>query len=122
MEKIETRYYHIKGTPTASEADWQTTGNYIEAEVYYTKGGYSYFTYKNTPRGYFISARKIGRYTTNGIEMISRTLGGEGYKALVKETARKSAKAASEAEEYFNKNIDAFIKNAFPELELENVA
>lgn len=122
METIKQIYYHIKGTPTASEADWQTTGNYIEAEVYYTKGGYSYFTYKNTPRGYFISARKIGRYTTNGIEMISRTLGGEGYKALVKETARKSAKAASEAEEYFNENIDAFIANAFPGVELEEVA
>lgn len=122
METIKAIYYHIKGTPIASEADWGVNDNYIEADVYYTKGGYSYFTYKNTPRGYFMSVRKIGRYTANGIEMVSRTFGGEGYKALIKETARKSAKASSEAEEYFNENINEFIGNAFPGLELEEVA
>ena len=121
MKTIETKLYHIKGEPTEREAGWSTSDNYIEADVYYTKGGYSYFTYKNTPRGYFMSASKIGRYIVDKIVMESRTLGGEGYKEMIKEVARQTAKAESEAIEYFNANIDEFVRKAFPGLELEEV-
>ena len=52
MKTIAKRYYHIVGTQTAEEGGINTRYNYIKAEVYYDEGGYSYFTYRNTPRGY----------------------------------------------------------------------
>ena len=120
METIAKRHYHIKGMPTKESATWQTVDNYIEADVYYTTGGFSYFSYKNTPRGYFMSVRKIGKYATdNGVIMEARLLGGDGRKKLIKEVARKSNKATEEAKKIFESEIDDLIAVVFPDLELE---
>lgn len=125
MNTIEKRFYHIKGMPKAEEADWQTNENYVEADVYYTKGGYSYFTYKNTPRGYFMSVHKIGRYTSDGVAMESHTLfSGDGMKRLIKETTRSSKSAEQYAHDVYKAEIEDFLSQVYPglELELEEVA
>ena len=49
---IITKYFHIKGTPTADTSDSGTHDNYIEAFLDYTKG-----------KGYTWSIHPIGRYT-----------------------------------------------------------
>lgn len=121
MKVLAKKYYRVKGYPKVSEAHHTVTDNYIQADVYYTKGGYSYFSYKDTPRGYFISAVRIGRYTMKGgYEMESHTLfGGDGAKQMVKEVSRQTAKGDREALEFYEQNIDEFVRKVFPDLELE---
>lgn len=121
MKVLAKKYYRVKGCPKASEAGYSVTDNYVQADVYYTKGGYSYFTYKDTPRGYFVSAVRIGRYTTDdGYEMESHTLfGGNGAKQLIKEVSRQTAKGDREALEFYEQNINEFVRKVFPDLEFE---
>ena len=119
MKVLAKRYYHIKGCPKANEADYNVTDNYIEADVYYTKGGYSYFTYRDTPRGYFMSVSRIGRYDLGGAIMEAQTLFGSGYKQMIKEVSRQTAKGDRESVEVYERDIDEFIKSVFPDLELE---
>lgn len=121
MEILAKRYYHIKGCPKANDATFSVTDNYIEADVYYTKGGYSYFSYKNTPRGYFMSVSRIGRYDMNGVMMESHSFGAAGCKKMLKEVSRQTAKGNREAVEIYERDIAEFVKEVFPDLELEEV-
>ena len=118
MKVLKRRLYHIVGYPKATETD-RSYNNYVEADVYYDKGGYSYFSYKAIPRGYYMSTSIMGRFTWEGVAMESHTFGGRGYKQTIKEVSRQTAKASHEAIEYYEKNIDEYVKNAFPDLELE---
>ena len=123
MERIETRYYHIKGTPTLDEAGFgMASENYIEACVYYTKGGYSYFSYQNTPRGYFMSVYPIGRgRDTCGI-WESHSIGTalcKGCKRMISEVARKSKAKETEAIKVFTADIEDMLRQVYPEYELE---
>lgn len=120
MKIIETRYYHIKGTVTADGAGiGRVTDNYVKAEVYYDEGGYSLFTYKQNPRAYWMSVHKVGRGKDACGYWESTTIFGGGYKSLIKEVGRQSKKAEAEALTHFNANIDDYVRQAFPELELE---
>ena len=60
---------------------------HLEVSTYYDVGGYSYFTYTNTPRGYFICVQPVkkGDHTIM-YEMFN------GYKNLLEETKRFSQK------------------------------
>lgn len=68
--------------------------NALVIEVYYDKGGINYFTYKVERRGYYLSVCPVLK--SDGL--ISYT-SFSGTKLLLKEVARKSAKAEAEAEE-----------------------
>lgn len=117
MKVIRTRYYHINGTPKASEVGLgHAKANYIKAEVYYDAGGYSYFTYKNNPRAYYISAVDIGR--GGGYE--SHTLFNDrGRKQMVTEVTRQSKKREAEALAYFNENIDEFVRRIYADVDID---
>lgn len=117
MKTIAKRYYHVNGTPTAAEAGINVPiGNYIKAEVYYDEGGYSYFTYKNHPRAYYISAVEIGR----GGNFESRTLfSNTGRKQMICEVTRQSKKREAEALAYFEENIDEFVKRVYADRDID---
>jgi len=69
---------------------------HIKVELYYYLGGYNYFTYKEEKRGYYISVTPVSRSERQGYTMESVTM-FRGVKQLIKEVARKSVKAATEA-------------------------
>lgn len=79
-------YIHIKDT------------TFIKVEVYYNKGGMNYFTYRNEPRGYYLSVspverQEVGNCVTESFRAFS------GVKRLVLEVKRKSDKAMETAVE-----------------------
>lgn len=114
MKSIAKRYYHIVGTPT--EGGINTPNNYIKAEVYYDEGGYSYFTYRNTTRGYYMSAIDVVR--GNGFESITM-FNSKARKMLIEEVSRQSKKREAEALEYFEANIEEFVKNTYYDTEID---
>lgn len=123
MKTIKKTYYHIKGTPKADENNIGSKGsNYLKAEVYYSEGGYSYFTYRNTPRGYFMSVTNVGRARCGGGYSETQIMFNDrARKYIIQEVTRQSKKAEAEALAYFEKHIDNFVKQVYPEYETENV-
>ena len=69
---------------------------HIKVEVGYLKGGLNYFTYKEEPRGVYVSVSPVtledrpGGYQTESFTAFS------GFKTCVKELKRKSDKAVQE--------------------------
>jgi hypothetical protein len=95
----------------------QTT--HIKVEVYYTLGGYNYFTYRKEARGYYVSVCPVERREARpGIVLESFTC-FTGYKALVKEVSRKSAKAEKEAEQEAAKITPEMIRRVCAEYGLQ---
>lgn len=71
---------------------------YIRETLYYSLGGYNYFSYKQESRGYYISVTPVTRESRGGVVMESYTA-FTGTKICVHPVQRKSAKAAKIAEE-----------------------
>ena len=117
MRTLKERYYHIAGTPRKDDNNYATdVDNYVMAQVYYHEGGYGLFTGDKISRAYFMSVSKCGR----GKNSISVTIfQNDGAKLKLKEVARQSKKAAAEAIAYFDENIDRFVFELYPDLELE---
>lgn len=67
-------------------------GKFIEVELYYSKGGYNVFTYKNESRGYYVRVCPV-KVERNMVSFIAFS----GMKLCVYECSRKSAKAEREA-------------------------
>ena len=92
---------------------------HLKIELYYSLGGYNYFTYKQEGRGYYLSVVPVER--ANGFEGF---MAFSGIKQLVKPVARKSEKAAREAEklaEGWEERLIAYVLSD-QGLELEEVA
>jgi hypothetical protein len=123
MKRIKEIYYHIDGTPTKEDAKIiSDKENYIKATVYYSEGGFSYFTYKQTPRAYFLSAQpvtlaKAGEAGT----MESLTMfNNNAFKIMIGEPVnRQSKKKEAEALNYFENNIDRILAENYTALTLE---
>lgn len=71
---------------------------FVRESLYYSLGGYNYFTYQKEPRGYYLSVTPIERSTKGGVVMETYTA-FTGTKTCVHEVQRKSAKAAKIAAE-----------------------
>ena len=69
---------------------------YIKVELYYALGGINYFTYKNEPRGYYLSVSPVERRPCYGGMMESYTA-FSGVKTLVEPCARKGKGAEARA-------------------------
>jgi hypothetical protein len=67
-------------------------------ELRYNLGGFNYFTYKQEPRGYYLSVSPVTLEQRDGYTLESFTA-FTGTKYLVKEVTRKSEKAEKEAEQ-----------------------
>lgn len=71
----------------------------LKVEVYYSLGGYNYFTYKKEPRGYYLSVSPVERAEYgNGFSMEGYRA-FSGYKFLIEEVTRKSEKGFKAAVE-----------------------
>lgn len=124
MKILKTIYYHINGEPTKETTSSETYQNYVKADVYYDKGGYSYFSYKQTPRAYFMSVHKVGRWKFKddqypGYMESTALFNNDGCKRLLFEVEKQSKKRSAEAEAYFDEHIDEFLKSVYPDLVLE---
>ena len=70
---------------------------HICVEMRYNLGGFNCFTYTQEKRGYYLHVTPVKRESRNGYTMESFTA-FSGYKQLLKEVTRKSAKAEAAAE------------------------
>ena len=70
----------------------KSPGQFIELELYYSKGGLNVFTYVQEQRGYYVSVRPI-TVERNFVSFVAFS----GKKMLIHECSRKSAKAEREA-------------------------
>lgn len=69
----------------------------LKIEVYYDKGGMNYFTYKNEPRGYWLSMRQVERKVEDHGVVIESYGMFSGAKAFLLEVKKKSDKAYERA-------------------------
>lgn len=91
---------------------------HLKVEFYYHLGGMNYFTYKNEPRGYYISISPIERIDRDGC-ILESYAAFSGKKYLLKEVKRKSAKAEAEAMAIFKESYMDYIQAWFPHVEVE---
>lgn len=84
MEKTYNYYIKLKENDRGD--------NVIQVSVFYSLGGFSYFTYRNDPRGYYVSA--IPMKKSGG--MVSYIM-FDGVKDFIKEAKRFSEKGMKEA-------------------------
>lgn len=96
MARKVQRFYNIEET---------NGNNVIDVELYYSLGGMNYFTYKQEPRGFYVSITPEHR--SKG--MVSY-VGFSGVKKLIKEVKRYSAKSFKEAREMLPGEIENFVK------------
>lgn len=104
-----TRLYPVSNNEKAT---------HLKAEVYYALGGANMFTYRNEPRGYWVSIVPVRRENKYGCVTESFTA-FTGLKTLVLPVQRKSAKKFNEAIDYFEEHISDFIKTHFSEFEVD---
>lgn len=78
--------------------------NNLRCELYYSLGGFNYFTYKEEPRGYYISVSPVMR---DG--RMEQYVGFSGLKKCILEVKRQSKKAEAEAEELAKVNLISLI-------------
>lgn len=81
----------------------------LEIEVYYSLGGYNFFTGKNEPRGYYLSVSPVERRRTDYGVTTETYTAFSGVKQILKEVSRKSAKAEKISEEIAKNYLPALI-------------
>lgn len=102
------RYYKVNNN---------TQVTHLKAEIYYNKGGNNVFNGKTERRGYYMSISPVKR--ERGFESYTAWT---GLKMCVLEVGRASSKKANEAEEYFKKYVEEFMKTYFNgfDVDMEN--
>lgn len=90
---------------------------HLKTEVYYSLGGVNYFTYKNEPRGYYVSVSPVTREAKNGVSMESYAA-FSGVKKLIVPATRQTKKKEQEAKEYFDRNVDSLVREWFPDMSM----
>lgn len=78
---------------------------HIKVELFYSKGGYNYFTGKEEKRGVYVSFCPVSREVRDGYTMES-FFAFSGVKFLIKEMKRKSQKALDEVESKLSEVAD----------------
>lgn len=87
-----------KYIPLKESENNRVKATHLKVETYYNKGGYNYFTYKEEPRGFYLSVSPVERSASASGFMMESYTGFSGVKECVKTVARKSEKAEQEAE------------------------
>lgn len=108
MEAIKTKYIEI----LENERD---NNNVLEVTFGYDLGGFSYATYREYPRGYYLRVLPMERKVCNGLITESYTA-FTGVSELIHPCARKSAKAqaiASEKATAYEKMMIDYIVNKY---------
>lgn len=108
-KQIITRYYKLKNPVTNGH---ETT--HLKVELYYSLGGYNYFTSKSETRGYVISVSPVERHS--GLESY---IGFTGKKYCLVPVQRQSKKAKEEAKVKFDAAARDFIKMFFSKYDVD---
>ena len=100
-----------------------TTATELKVEVYYSPGGFNLGTYRNEPRGYWLSVMPVNRYEQNGVRYESVVL-GTGLKKFLKETKsdRRGGKAEHAAVELSGQYETELVKQVCIKEKLELAA
>lgn len=72
-------------------------GTQVRVSTGYDLGGMNYFSGETSRRGYYVFVQPVQQISSEGIQMETMTL-FEGFKQLLLEVTRQSAKSAAEAE------------------------
>ena len=91
---------------------------FVKVELYYSLGGYNFFTYKEEPRGYYLSASPVERSESCGCVMESYTA-FSGIKKCIVECQRQSKKREAEALEKMDNYKEALMKEVLSQNGLE---
>jgi len=91
---------------------------HICIELRYNLGGFNCFTYAQEKRGYYLHVTPVKRENRDGYTMESFTA-FSGYKQLIREVSRKSAKAEAAAEAAAADIIDIMVSRVCQKNELE---
>lgn len=89
--------------------------NYLKVELRYDLGGFSYATYRNNPRGYYLGVTPIAK--GDGWESFGAFTGVGG---CILECTRKSKKQAEIALVKAKEMLPTIIKNHFAQWEYES--
>lgn len=79
---------------------YNTENNVLKIEVYYSLGGYDYFSYKEEKRGFYISLRPM-KESKEGLCSFSLFGKDSGYKILLEEVKRNNPKRLKVLKEAF---------------------
>lgn len=109
-----TRYFKVVSGATKHKM------THLKFEVYYSLGGYNYFTYKPEKRGYYISLTPVERMERNNVVMEAVSM-FSGYKFLLKEVTRQSKSAFEKAKtEGLGMFVD-FKAKTFPDIIIDDI-
>jgi DNA mismatch repair ATPase MutS len=108
MKQVIFIYNISKGIDTMKRYE-ERNGKTLEIEVRYNVGGQNNWTSRNEKRGYYLHVTPVqikdyGTYRTVTMTAFS------GYKQLLKEVGRKSAKAEQEAIQIAEQYVEEMIK------------
>ena len=70
---------------------------HLKVELYYSMGGWNYFTSQQEPRGYYLSVMPVKKWRSETGCTCEQFVAFQGVRTLIKAVARKSKKAESEA-------------------------
>ena len=102
------KYIHVSGNNDVT---------HIRIDIDYDLGGYSYTTYRPKPRGYYLSVVPVKREERYGFMMESFTA-FTGYRQLLREVTRKSAKAEKLAEQTAEELVPIMVRKICEEMHL----
>lgn len=100
------RYLKLRENPSKA--------THLKIETYYHLGGFSYWTYKQEQRGYYLSVIPVER--GNGMEGY---IAFSGIKQCIKPVSRKSKKAETEAESLVGEYLENLINYVLAKNNLE---
>jgi hypothetical protein len=115
---IKKIYYPV---PSGVVRDYEGKENkctHIRCDLTYRLGGICYTTYRNKPRGYYISIQPIGYYDKGGY-VCEEFTAFTGYSGVIVECSRKSKKAESEALDKFMREHKEIVKRHFAEGDID---
>ena len=90
---------------------------HLRVELAYDIGGYNMMTYRPKPRGYYLTVVPVKREERYGCMMESFTA-FTGYRQLLREVTRKSAKAEKLAEQTAEELVPIMVRKICEEMHL----
>ncbi|NBQ92863.1 MAG: hypothetical protein EBT82_02420 [Micrococcales bacterium] len=107
--RLNNRYNQTK---TIKEIPIEVKPNhYYKVNLFYSKGGLNYFTYKQDERGYYLSVKAVEKSQGDGYEVESYVL-FNGVKQFIKSAKRFSQSVLDElASKNYDQTIAHFIKH-----------
>ena len=89
---------------------------HVDCDVYFSHGGYNYFTYKREERGYYLSVQPV-TVSENFVTVVAFT----GFKKLLVPCGRQGRKLAAKAVAMFDDEVENVVMDAFINMHAEDM-